>query len=206
MSVFGSHVGGGGLRRWTAGRCFPWSQDGGRGFPWSLGDRVVSSAGAARAFRGRFPWSCDVFPWRRRPDGVEGRDELGIELARIIKEIVDVEEGLVGVEPEDVVPSSREVVVVGERGHGGEGIIEDGVVTWSDLPCANVEDERDEGRVVRGESHEHSKASPRQPLGDGFAVGNVVVKHVDRATEDVGAGEAVVTEAIAGPEFRRADA
>ena len=148
-----------------------------------------------------FPWGSGVFPWRRRPDGVKGRDEGGVELAGVVKEVVEVDERFGDVELEDVMPGRGEFVVVGEGGHGGEGIVEDGVVAWRDLACADVEDERHEGRVIAGKSHEHSEASPRLPLGDGLAICNVVVEHVDRATEDVGAGEVVVGETVACPEF-----
>ena len=68
-----------------------------------------------------------------------------VDIAVIVKEVVKVDEGVVGVEGEDVVPGSRKVVAVGEGSDGGEGVVEDGMVARGDFAGADIEDERDEG-------------------------------------------------------------
>ena len=73
------------------------------------------------------------------------------------------------------------------------------MVAKGDFACADVEDEGNQGRMELRESHEHAEAGPRMPLGDGFAVSNVVVEHIHRAAEGVGAGKIGVRKAIAGP-------
>ena len=80
------------------------------------------------------------------------------------------------------------------------------MIARGDFACTDVENKRNQGRMELRETHEHAKAGPRMPLGDGFSICNVVVKYIHRAAEGVGTGKIGVGKAIAGPKFDGGDA
>ena len=80
------------------------------------------------------------------------------------------------------------------------------MIARGDFACTDVEDKRNQGRMELRETHEHAKAGPRMPLGDGFSICNIVVKYIHGAAEGVGTGKIGVGKAIAGPKFDGGDA
>jgi hypothetical protein len=88
-----------------------------------------------------------------------------------------------------------------KRHDGGKFITEDNMILRRNVTCFQVEDQGVQRRVFRRETNEHSFPSTRRPFGNAFAILEMRIQNVDRASENMSSPKIRVIGAGARPEL-----